>query len=153
MLDILFACISDIHIKENNKDKIERKLTNALESIKAHTLSTGRKHCIIIFPGDLAYSGIATEYEYLEQILKKYSSDFIYLFSPGNHDHNFYPYKGNARDFLLKAELSSIDESILEMASSGQEEYRAFEERNSSLGFSNGNSSTLSNWLNIYNKH
>lgn len=144
MLDILFACISDIHIKENNKDKIERKLTSALESIKAHTLSTGRKHCIIIFPGDLAYSGIATEYEYLEQILKKYSSDFIYLFSPGNHDHNFYHYKGNARDFLLKAELSSIDESILEMASSGQEEYRAFEEKNSSLGFSNGNSSILS---------
>lgn len=70
MLDILFACISDIHIKENNKDKIERKLTSALESIKAHTLSTGRKHCIIIFPGDLAYSGIATEYAYLEQILK-----------------------------------------------------------------------------------
>ncbi|TNI50310.1 metallophosphoesterase [Aeromonas veronii] len=149
MLDILFACISDIHLKENNKDRIERKLTNALESIKAHTLATGNKKCVILFPGDLGYSGNTKEYDYLEQILKKYSSDFTYIFSPGNHDHNFSNYSGNIREQLLKTELSSIDDSILNIVSSGQNEYLAFEERNSSLNYIVPNSTFLSKEFHI----
>lgn len=149
MSDILFACISDIHINENNKDKIERKLIKSFESLKAHKLTTGKKHCIIIFPGDLAFSGREKEYTYLENILKEYSEHFIYLFSPGNHDHNFNYYNGNIREQLLKTELASIDESILSMVSSGQEEYNSFEARNSTLKSITNTSKRLSREFNI----
>lgn len=144
MNNILFACISDIHLNENNKKKINKKLTNALNSIKAHKLTTGNKICVIIFPGDLGYSGDKKEYEHLELILEKYQSDFIYIFSPGNHDHNFKSYSGNIREQLLKTELSSIDDSILGIVSSGQNEYHDFEKRNSTLRFIDERSTYLS---------
>jgi len=125
----LFACISDVHLRMENKSTVKEKLKDALIKLKSHMLLKQASNVVVLFPGDIVFSGKNDEYAEISSIIAEFSESFIIVFSPGNHDHDFSAYSGKIREQLLKTELSEIDNDILLEASKGLGNYLNFEQK------------------------
>lgn len=93
-MNIITIFLSDMHIK--SRSCIENsKLDSLIKSVKVNLKVDG---CLVIFGGDMTYSGTKQEFDYLEEFIIKFNDVLIkqlgteriyFVMVPGNHDLNF----------------------------------------------------------------
>ncbi|HAL9907231.1 TPA: hypothetical protein H7W45_004632 [Escherichia coli] len=66
----LFVILSDIHIKISNKEDILHKFEIFIKTLNAIRKLGDHHKIIILVSGDLAFSGKAEEYDYLEGVFE-----------------------------------------------------------------------------------
>lgn len=126
MKNTLFIIISDIHANEKNSDEINNRLNELAGWVDRKCSAEKYDEVIILVTGDIAFSGKKCEYDIISESFLKLADSCKILLSPGNHDHNFSTYKGQAREILI-ANNSELDESVINIVTSGQKEYFDFE--------------------------
>jgi predicted MPP superfamily phosphohydrolase len=105
-MQIILLQLSDIHIKTNSDVVLSRaaKIKDA-----CHAAAPNAAGCVIILSGDIAYSGLKTEYEDAYRFLVELKeqllglpamSTVVFIAVPGNHDCNFEK-ESDVRQFLL----------------------------------------------------
>jgi predicted MPP superfamily phosphohydrolase len=86
--EITILHISDLHMKLSEKDKLQFRMTALFDDITRQNLTID----LLVFTGDIAYSGKQEEYELanellLAPLLRRFQLSFRKLFPiPGNHD-------------------------------------------------------------------
>ncbi|MFA6180235.1 MAG: metallophosphoesterase [Candidatus Methylopumilus sp.] len=126
--------LSDIHIK-NTKDPILQRGGE----IAATTYSSlpAASHVFILVSGDIAYSGIASEYELAkafllsvkEAIKKEVTCPISFILVPGNHDCDFSTPVGARRmlvEGLDKQDSPEVDDSIIDICTNIQRNFFDF---------------------------
>jgi 3',5'-cyclic AMP phosphodiesterase CpdA len=120
-LQILLLHLSDLHIRSDHDAILSRA-----SQIKAacHGIAPNATACVIVLSGDIAYSGLASQYELAYQFLSEIgaklnelpsikSVEFIAV--PGNHDCDF-SNESDIRQYLLK-DVQALYESAIDPSS------------------------------------
>lgn len=132
-MDLIILHLSDIHIKQNT-DPILQRSDRIAQTVFPFLPEC--KHLILLFSGDIAFSGKTDEYllakSFIESISKRIISErqipITIVTTPGNHDNNFDKNDG-AREILVDQAHRSpekIDNSIIKICCKVQEEYFDF---------------------------
>lgn len=131
---ILMVLLSDIHIKDKGVTFLDKHESIANIVVSS---SAGVEAIYIIVSGDIAFSGVAEQYNIAsvffdslhENIRTNYCGSIEFVFIPGNHDCNFKVSK-SVRDILLRSiegnKSDAVDDDVLNVMTSVQEEYDAF---------------------------
>ncbi|WP_075593401.1 metallophosphoesterase [Pseudoalteromonas sp. PAB 2.2] len=122
--------VSDIHVKESD-DKVINKLNKFVEYI--HTYS--KEGDVVLFVGDVAFSGKENEYFKVNSIFNELSNKIKILMCPGNHDHNF-SINSAVRDILLtniKNDYKNVKDDIILAMTAGQEDFFTFRDSHTSV--------------------
>ena len=126
--------LSDMHLKESKKENpILERVDSLVDIIKNDIVDC--THSIIVFSGDIAFSGKNEEYKLAELFfkslffkLRKVTNGWISTICvPGNHDCEFTP--NNVRDALLEQANNGrlkYDENVIEVLCETQKEYFEF---------------------------
>ena len=125
MDNTLFVNISDIHVKYENKELISKKLEELIRQL--HVFSIENKNIFILVSGDIAHSGKKEEYEYVYDYFEDMATKYHLIMCPGNHDHDFTNYTSIVRNQLLKADIETLDDSSIDLITSGMRSYYDFE--------------------------
>lgn len=125
MENTLFLNISDIHVKNENKERIIGKLKALIRYLAV--LEIENENIFILVSGDIAYSGKKEEYSYIYEYFEDLATKYNLIMCPGNHDHNFSVYTSMVRNHLLKADIDTLDDSAIELITEGMTEYYDFE--------------------------
>lgn len=144
MSHTLFVNISDIHIKESNKNQIYKKFDALIKQIHAINKLNNYKKTIILVSGDIAFSGKKEEYSLLDSYFEDLAITYDLIMCPGNHDHDFSSYASMvARNQLLKLSPDQQDSETIRLATTGMENYYDFESKYTAI--KKTSSSPLSN--------
>lgn len=126
--------LSDIHIK-TNKDPITNKGIQIAKSTFSFLPSAS--HVFIVVSGDIAFSGLASEYESAKALLMKIQETIklerdcpiSFVLAPGNHDCDFSK-NVSARTMvienLIQSDNPEIDDSVIKLCSSIQKDFFEF---------------------------
>ena len=120
-MQILLVHLSDVHIKTGGESTLSRA-----RDIKdaCHATAPSASYCVVVFSGDIAYSGLPTQYEAAYVFLTGLRDNLLELPSikavefvavPGNHDCDFL-HESDIRQYLLN-DLHGLYESGLSPAS------------------------------------
>lgn len=136
-MKVILVHLSDIHIRTGD----ERILKSASAIAKAIGPLERRPEAVfILVSGDIAFSGLQSEYAYAEvflrelkeELLSQYQAtvDVILVTVPGNHDCDF-TQTDAVRDMILKGvqDSAAIDPALSEHATRVQAQYFSFRER------------------------
>ncbi len=126
MENVLFVNISDIHVSDNNKDRVINKLNRFIGFL--NVLSIDHDNIFILVSGDIAYSGKKEEYDYIYPHFEELATKYNLILCPGNHDHDFSCYDSIVRNQLLKADVNTLDDEALELIIKGMNHYIEFED-------------------------
>ena len=147
--------LSDLHISKDNNQWLLKRAEQIVPAVWNDFSDCGK--IIIVVTGDIANAGTEEEYGYAKQffrtLLKTFASRGLanrelenkIICVPGNHDCNFDKENGSARQLLLgslRLNAPDIDNSVYEIVSSVQNEYKAFakdimREKDITLGINN----------------
>ena len=147
--------LSDLHISKDNNQWLLKRAEQIVPAVWNDFSDCGK--IIIVVTGDIANAGTEEEYGYAKQffrtLLKTFASRGManrelenkIICVPGNHDCNFDKENGSARQLLLgslRLNAPDIDNSVYEIVSSVQNEYKAFakdimREKDITLGINN----------------
>jgi predicted phosphodiesterase/hypoxanthine phosphoribosyltransferase len=139
MEKILFVGISDIHVNVSNIASIESKLKKFTAKINHIKMLDQYDEVILIVSGDIAYSGKSSEYNLIRDSFIEISKSMKIVMCPGNHDHDFSAYSGNARQVLLDTSTDKIDDGIIEIVTQGQKPYFDFSNEITNINASESN--------------
>lgn len=126
MENALFLNISDIHVKNENKERIITKLESLIRYL--NVLSIDNENIFILVSGDIAYSGLKEEYGYVYDYFEEIATKYHLIMCPGNHDHDFTVYTSIVRNQLLKAEVDSLDDGSIQLITEGMNAFYEFDE-------------------------
>lgn len=130
----LFVNLSDIHIKESNKNEINHKLEKFILNLNAIKKIGNYNKIIILVSGDIAFSGRIDEYHLLDKAFEELATSYDLIMCPGNHDHDFSSYTSTIlRNQILKIDPSLHDEETIKVATSGMNAYYTFESNFSAI--------------------
>lgn len=117
--------ISDIHLKKENQEKLSQKI----KKLVTHVNILSNYGDIILFSGDLAYSGKREEYDVLYELLHPLTNKLKVFLCPGNHDVNF-SQPQEIRDIVINS-LGDKNPSpeIIEQLTTCQKEYFEFSQK------------------------
>lgn len=140
MDEIAIIHFSDLHMKDESNGNWVQEHLAALYDAAARGCADAN-HVILIFSGDIAYSGTAGEYTAASRLLadlrdclvdRGICEDLSILVTPGNHDHDFAS-ASSARLLLMRGEDSEIDASVLDQLTSTQDSFFDFAKQVESL--------------------
>ena len=130
MKDLIFVCLSDIHVSTRNSTSILEKLNKVVARAQAIKTKYSKGRLIFIVPGDIAFSRKIEEYALLDCVFNSLNSVGEVIISPGNHDHDFSFYKDDLRENMISTyREKDINESVIELATKGQSEFFRFKDR------------------------
>jgi hypothetical protein len=120
-MQILLLHLSDVHIRTGGESVLSRtgKIKDA-----CHATAPNASCCVVVFSGDIAYSGLSAQYEAAYSFLSDLRDKLLELPSitavefvavPGNHDCDF-SHESDIRQYLLK-DIQELYESGLSPAS------------------------------------
>ncbi len=132
MLGILH--LSDMHLKESkNANPILNRIDSIVAAVKNESVECN--DIIIIFSGDIAFSGKSEEYDlayiFFEELIRKLRVEtkawFRVIFVAGNHDCYFEP--NSIREIILKQSGQDsfvFDQKVIDVLCETQKEYFSF---------------------------
>ena len=142
-MTVVLLHLSDIHFRANKPNWVADKAEDIAKCTYASLADAVA--IFVVVSGDIGFSGLAAEYRIARQFLEALKAEILkerqvplhFVFAPGNHDCNFQN-DSQARRGVLESARNDIqrleDDSIVELASIVQQEYRAFEEQLLSAG-------------------
>ena len=137
-MKIALLHLSDLHINKDNSKWLQDKAQQIVSAVRKDFAEC--RKIIIVVTGDIADAGKEEQYGYAKQFFRALLRSFAehnprnaelvnkIICVPGNHDCNF-DHEDTARNMLLegmRTDLSKVDESVYEMISAVQNEYKAF---------------------------
>lgn len=136
-MSIVILHLSDVHVHKETDHVLSRG-----EKISAAVFDKGRgaSHIFIVISGDMAQSGVASEYEISEKFINNIKNSIFnechcpvdVIIAPGNHDCDFQ--KNNAAreamlDFVRKSQDGIVDKSVLDICTVVQNDFFDFSNR------------------------
>lgn len=116
----LFVILSDIHIKTSNKEDVLHKFDIFIKTLNAIRKLGDHHKIVILVSGDLAFSGKAEEYDYLESVFEELATNYDLIMCPGNHDHDFSSYTSSmTRNHMLRMDVELQDEESIDIIKKG----------------------------------
>ena len=135
-MKVIIIHLSDIHLKKEN-NSCEKKFSFIGPAVQNE--ERGLSSAIVVVSGDIAFSGLAEEYEVAKRLLAALASDLKtrlalpavqFVFVPGNHDCDF-SVPNSVRDLVIEGVRSGkvLDGPMLDCCCSVQRQFVAFMEK------------------------
>jgi len=139
-MKILLVHLSDLHIKDNEKNTIFDRKDSIFKAIKGNAI--GSDKIFILTTGDIAFSGKEQEYkiakdffyELKKDLCSKQEDEVALITIPGNHDHDF---NKECNNQLRKNQIHAVeqhgysvignDNSVIELCCNTQKSFYDFE--------------------------
>lgn len=126
----LFVILSDIHIKTSNKKDVLHKFDVFIKTLNAIRKLGDYNKIIILVSGDLAFSGKAEEYDYLDSVFEELATNYDLIMCPGNHDHDFSSYTSSTtRNHMLRMDVELQDEESINLIKKGMGSFFNFKDK------------------------